>query len=86
MAMMILYFVQIGIAKDMGQCGKKDDHGFGDAGFTTSIGDIFTLDFDSEEHLNIYDTRHYASTNPLFNYIAKALSAFGQSEADAAEA
>lgn len=81
---MILYFVQVGIAKDMGQCGKQDDHGFGDQSYTSSFGDIFTLDFDSEEHLNIFDTRHYASANPLFNYIAKALSAFGQSESDAA--
>ena len=78
MAMMVLYFVQIGIAKDMGQCGKEDDHGFDDAGFNSALGDVFTLDFDVEKL-----SRHYVSSNPFFNFIAKTLSVFGQSEEDA---
>ena len=80
MGMMILYFVQFGIAKDMGQCGK-DEHGFENSGLNkrSDLADVFTLDFDDRE-LSSFASN--TSSNPFYNFITKALSVFGQSSAD----
>ena len=79
MGMMVLYFVQFGIAKDMGQCGK-DDHGFNNSSLIKSdLGDVFSLDFDDRE-LSSFASN--TSSNPLYNFITKALNVFGQSSAE----
>ena len=79
MGMMILYFVQFGVAKDLGQCGK-DDHGFENSGFSKSdLGDVFTLDFDDRALTSFASN---TSSNPFYNFITKALSVFGQSSAE----
>ena len=78
MGMMVLYFVQFGIALGMKQCGaQEDDHGFSsnfkDGGFSTVLEGYFTLDVGkmSRKQLKYY---------PFTDYIAKMFSLFGQSD------
>ena len=77
---MVLYFIQFGIALNMGQCGKQeDDHGFSSAStgrFSSNVlEEYFTLDIEKM-------TKRQLDSNPFTDYFAKVFSVFGQDDSD----
>jgi len=79
MAMMILNFVQFGIAIKLGQCSadakNAEDHGFNsDQGFSTDVMsglDLFTLDVDGVNHF-------IESDHSPFGYFLQMFGLYGQ--------
>lgn len=85
MGMMVLYFVQFGIALNLGQCGpQEDDHGFGSSsdsagGFSSDVlKEYFTLDIEKM-------SKRQLDNNPFTDYIAKVFRLFGQDDTETSE-
>lgn len=73
MLMMILNFIQFGVAISTGACGKDDGHGFEDGGFSVDLESIFS--FDIEEMSNKLESNHSFMT-----YFLSMFTMFGQDD------
>lgn len=71
--MMILNFIQFGIAISTGACGKDESHGFENGGLSVDLEGIFSLDI--EELSNKLESNHSFMT-----YFLSLFTMFGQED------